>query len=842
MSDHILWQQPTAPAAPAPRAAVAATAPDALGVVWSPARNSFEAMKDLPIVAGNLSPTEDLPSASSCADGSPPASQEAGTAAPSRYSYRVGGCSFEASMTETVPYDEFIRTKKPAYLTTGISIKPDDLPASLFPFQRELVSWALERARAALFADCGLGKTAMQLVWAQIVAEHTQRPVLILAPLAVAKQTQREGEKFGVPVTVCRIQDDVRNGVNVANYEMLEHFDPTAFSGVVLDESGILKNYMGATKRLILEMFSDTPYRLACTATPAPNDHMELGNQAEFLGVMRSNEMLMRWFINDTMQAGAYRLKKHAADSFWEWMSSWAAVLAKPSDIGFEDAGFDLPQLEIKTHVAEADLQAGRGDQLFRTPQLSSTGLHRERRFTLPARAEVIAELVKSQGQWLIWVETNAEADKLRALIPEAVEVRGSDTLEAKERTLLAFLDGTARIMIAKPSMFGYGLNLQMCHQMAFVGLSYSFEQFYQALRRCWRFGQQHPVTAHVILSETEMPVMETVQRKHDAHKEMVERMIETVGKQRELSKERGRRELRHVEREIATGDNWQLWLGDCVECVQEMPDHSVGLSVFSPPFANLYIYSDSDADMGNSADEDEFFRHFSYLLPELRRITKPGRLCAIHCKDLPKYMGRDGAAGLKDFPGMIRMAMEDAGWIFHSRITIWKCPVIEMQRTKNHGLLYKNLRKDSCGSRQGMADYVLVFRNWDDPDNWVPVPHEREDFPLSQWQEWASPVWMDIRPTDVLNVQAARDDQDERHLCPLQLDLIERCVRLWSNPGDVVFTPFAGIGSELYQAIKCDRRGLGVELKRTYWEMATRNLRRAESESNQLSLEDLMG
>ncbi len=742
---------------------------------------------------------------------------------------------------QSQPYRDFLKKKRPANEGTGIVVAPDDLPAALFPFQRELVSWALERGRAALFADCGLGKTAMQLVWAQHVAEHTDLPVLVLAPLAVARQTQREGEKFGVPVTVCRTQADVRSGVNVANYEMLEHFQPDLFAGVVLDESGILKNYMGATKRLLLEMFDETPYRLACTATPAPNDHMELGNQAEFLGVMRSNEMLMRWFINDSMQAGAYRIKRHAADDFWGWMASWAAVLAKPSDIGFEDAGFDLPPLEIKTHLAEADLSQDRGDQLFRTPQLSSTGLHRERRITLPARAEVIAQLVKAPGSWLLWVETNAEADRLRALIPEAAEVRGSDSLEEKEATLLAFVDGTARILIAKPSMFGYGLNLQHCHQMAFVGLSYSFEQFYQAIRRSWRFGQTHPVTVHVILSETEAPVLETVQRKHDAHKEMVERMIETVSKQRELSKERGERELRRVNREIARGDQWELWHGDCVECVQEMPDHSVGFSVFSPPFANLYIYSDSDADMGNSASEAEFFQHFAYLLPALRRITKPGRLCAIHCKDLPKYMGRDGAAGLKDFPGMIRMSMEEAGWIFHSRITVWKCPVVEMQRTKNHGLLYKNLRKDSCGSRQGMADYVMVFRNWDSPDEWEPVPHEREDFPLSQWQEWASPVWMDIRPMDVLNVQAARDEQDEKHLCPLQLDLIERCVRLWSNPGDVVFTPFAGIGSELYQSIRCGRRAVGVELKQTYWQQAIRNLRHAESEKNQLSLEELM-
>jgi DNA modification methylase len=283
--------------------------------------------------------------------------------------------------------------------------------------------------------------------------------------------------------------------------------------------------------------------------------------------------------------------------------------------------------------------------------------------------------------------------------------------------------------------------------------------------------------------------------------------------------------------------DRCALYQGDCCQVMRDLPDESISLSVYSPPFSNLYIYSDSEADMGNAASHEEFFEHYRFMLRELYRCTYPGRLTAVHCKDLPLYKGRDGAAGLYDFPGDIRLAHEACGWTFHSRVTIWKCPVIEMQRTKNHGLLYKNLRKDSCGSRQGMADYLMVFRKWDDQSRWRPVPHEKSEFPLEQWQDWASPVWMDIQQPRVLNYQIAREDGDEKHICPLQLDVIERPVTLWSNPGEVVFSPFAGIGSELYVALQLGRRVVGVELKRAYWQIAVRNLESVEFSTSQPSL-----
>lgn len=276
-----------------------------------------------------------------------------------------------------------------------------------------------------------------------------------------------------------------------------------------------------------------------------------------------------------------------------------------------------------------------------------------------------------------------------------------------------------------------------------------------------------------------------------------------------------------------AEGENWTLYHGDCVEVIKGIPDASIGLSIFSPPFSNLYTYSDSERDMGNSADDGEFLEHYAFLARELLRVTRPGRLCLVHCKDLVDYKGRDGRAGLRDFPGDLIRIHEAAGWKYHSRVTIWKCPVTEMQRTKAHGLLYKQLRTDATFSRQGLAEYVLGFRRWADEGEEVsPVTHTEQSFPLDQWQQWASPVWMDIDQTNVLNVALAREDGDEKHMCPLQLDLIERCIRLWSNPGDVVLSPFGGVGSEPVTAVKCGRKAVAIELKAAYFERAVRNLR----------------
>lgn len=724
-------------------------------------------------------------------------------------------------------YADFLTAKRRGADELGRHADPSEVHPALFDWQRDVVLWALRTGRAAIFADTGLGKTLMQLEWARLTGERA----LILTPLAVAAQTVRIArDLLGIDAQLCREQADVGDGINVANYERLHRFDAKAFGAVVLDEASIMKNSGGATKWQLVRAFEDTPWRLCCTATPAPNDWIELGNQAQFLGVMKLSEMLTHWFVSESGTFRKARLKRHGAAEFWRWVRSWAVAFTNPADLGYDGSAFVLPELQIVEHQVDVDYTARWGadpdGRLFPDASLSATNLHREMRLTATDRAERVAKLITDDPEppWLVWCNTNYEADALRAVLPDAAEVRGSMSTDEKERILLDFSEGRAPILIAKPSIAGFGLNWQHCSKMAFVGLSYSYEQFYQAVRRCWRYGQTHDVAAHVVFAESERGVLGTLKAKQSGHREMVASMLAADhGEAKALNTT--------VEHRIERGDRFELHLGDCVDVMREIPDNSVGLSVFSPPFANLYVYSDALADMGNCVDHDEFFEHFAYLITELHRVTIPGRLVAVHVKDLPRYRNRDGAMGLLDFPGLTIRAFEEAGFTYHSRVTIWKDPVQEMQRTKSHGLLYKQLRADSCASRMGRADFVVAFRKWVDgmdefPD---PVTHTRDEFPLDRWQKWASPVWDDIDEIRVLPYQQAKADSDEAHLCPLQLPVIERCVGLWSNPGDLVLSPFAGIGSEGYQALLMDRRFIGMELKAEYFEVALDHLQKAE-------------
>jgi hypothetical protein len=428
-----------------------------------------------------------------------------------------------------VSYREFLERKLVTVKPAGFDVARDAINPMLFDWQNEVVRWSVRQGRAALFEECGLGKTLQQIEWARLIQQHTGGSVLICAPLAVAHQTIGEGRKIGVSIAYIRHQDEAdAPGVYITNYDMLKEIDGAEWAGVVLDESSILKNYTGQTKRLILDMFQTVPYKLACTATPAPNDHLELGNHAEFLGVMNSNEMIMRWFINDTMSAGSYRLKRHAEADFWRWVTSWAVCLSKPSDLGYPDESprysFDMPELVINSEIVTVDHSRAWADgKLIVDGSLSATDLWKEKRATLPDRVQRAYEIVSAEPEetWLIWCDTNDEADALRALIPDAAEVRGSDSIKDKERKLNDFSEGRARVMITKAEIAGYGLNWQHCARMVFVGLTYSFEKTYQALRRSWRFGQTRDVIAYLVSAESEGDIIKTLTLKQEAHRVM---------------------------------------------------------------------------------------------------------------------------------------------------------------------------------------------------------------------------------------------------------------------------------------------------------------------------------
>lgn len=745
-------------------------------------------------------------------------------------------------------YADFIASKPRDFRPTGFEVSPVDINDTLFGYQEEIVRIACKKGRYGVFAECGLGKTFIQLEFARLVENHTRKPFLIVAPLEVCWQTIRESKKLDIDFNIKFAESSAdigERGLYITNYQKLEKFRDVKFGGVALDESSILKSFTGSTKRLIFELFAGVEYKLACSATPSPNDLMEILNQAEFLDVIKSTEALAEWFINDTMNFGTYRLKEHAKKDFYRWLCSWSCSLTLPSDLGFSDDGFVLPPLEIKEVAIGSDFEFGEEA----SEKLNATNFNTAKRESLADRVKWCADKVaeESEKQFVIWCELNDEADALKLAIPDAVEIRGNTSDSIRKQAVEDFLAGKIRVLISKPSIFGFGLNFQNCSDTIFCGLKFSYEGFYQAVKRFHRFGQTKPVCAWVVIGQKEKQILEEINRKRKAHLELQESMRDTVREFQSL--EFGLKKEFKVDYNArrVNGERWQLINGDCVEEIKSIASESVDFQIFSPPFSSLYIYSDSYRDMGNCRNDEEFFNHFKFLIPQLKRILRTGRLCAVHCKQLVNYAGTSGMAGLRDFRGEIIRAFVDAGFSYHSEVFIWKDPVIEMQRTKAQGLLYKQLRKDSSYSRVGLPEYLLLFRKWGDKENQVPVEKTKENFPLNRWQAYASPSWdtdgetspayynwQDIRQTNVLNVKQARADKDEKHICPLQLDVIERAVELWTNPNDVVFTPFAGIGSELYQSLKLGRRAIGIELKAEYFEQAIRNCECAVSEAMQ--------
>lgn len=731
-------------------------------------------------------------------------------------------------------YAQFVQNKRREEVATGH--KPGELNENLFDFQDAIVSWAVRRGRAAIFADTGLGKTLMQLAWADEVQSHTGGMVLVLAPLAVSEQTIEQGKTFGIEVKrVPHGQAPDAPGIWITNYERIDAIDFTELHGIVLDESSILKSHNGKTRTAIIESCQSVPYRLSCTATPSPNDFEELGNQCEFLGVMTRTEMLATYFVNDTGDTGTWRLKGWGASMFWSWMGTWSVVLRNPSDIGFDGSRYELPTPFYIEHVVATEAI---GDELFSRPAMGLAERRKAQRDSIEARCKALADVVNSDSgeKWLIWTHLNDEADLLAELIPGSINVQGSDTPERKTAAMLDFTrsDGF-RVLISKPKICGYGMNWQHCARMAFVGLDDSFEKFYQAVRRCYRFGQKRNVYVHLFTAENEGQILDNLKRKEAQHHEMSAQMIEHMKDimNNELAGQTNT--VDEYREDVYKTENATIYLGDCVKHSRTFPDNSIDYSVFSPPFADLFVYSNSDHDMGNCKNDGEFVAQLRFLITELFRTLKPGRNVSFHCMNLPTTKMRQGFIGLRDFRGDLIRAFQDAGFIYHSEVAIWKDPVVAMQRTKALGLLHKTIRENSTMSRMGLPDYVVTMRK---PGELAERVTHGDDLPVMMWQKYASPIWTDINQSRTLNKLPARDENDEKHMCPLQLDVIERCIHLWTNPGDLVYSPFTGIGSEGYCAVKMGRKFIGTELKPQYWALACQNIEDAAREQGGLFAE----
>lgn len=702
-------------------------------------------------------------------------------------------------------YELFLEQKQKTHVYSGFDVKLKT--KHLFPFQKWVVERALSAGKYGIFSGTGTGKSRMQLTWSEQVAFNTGKPVLLLAPLGVGSQTALEAEVINVNL----------HQIEINNYEQLENIDVSKYGGIALDEGSIIKNHEGAYRNMIIDKFKNTPYKSVWTATPSPNDPMEIGNYSEFLDVMGRNEMLAMYFVHDGGETSKWRLKKHAEKRFWEWVSTWAVMFQHPKDIGFEQEGYDLPELKI---IEKKIITEKRNNgKLFNDTAVSATTFNQELRLTRTERLKIAADLANSTTeQYLIWVKQNEEGEALLKLIPDAVEVQGSDSNETKVANLLAFAAGKIRVLITKEKIASMGWNFQSCHNQIFASLDFSFEKVYQAIRRSLRYGQQFPVTVWLITTDTMSNIPQTYYKKQTQFFKMQEEMTAAVNANINKVKVDGK----DYDTETVENEWYKIKRGDCVPLIKEIPDESIGLSVFSPPFPSLYTYSSHIEDMGNSKNHNEFFVQFGYLIKELYRVMISGRNVCVHCMDTPIQKGKEGFIGLRDFSGMILRAFEDAGFIYASRVTIWKDPVVEMQRTKALGLLHKQVKKDSTMSRVGIPDYILIFRKDGERNN----PVTNTDLNVDLWQKYASPVWMDIDQSDTLNgFRNAREDADEAHICPLQQETIQRLVHLYSNKGDTVLSPFGGIGSEGFKAVEMDRKAVMFELKESYFDLMKKNM-----------------
>lgn len=757
-------------------------------------------------------------------------------------------------------YTEFLSKKAFVYTGNGISVEREAIHPFLKPFQIDLTLWALRKGRCAIFADTGLGKTYMEAEWAKHISQHTGLPVLILAPLGVARQTVRLAHNIGMEITYVRDHAEVQPGVNITNYEMLDHFDPAVFSGVVLDESSILKNLAGRTRQKLTAMFADTPYRLCGTATPAPNDDAEIGQHAEFLGIMSHVEMQATFFVHrepkdavtGQKKKGArqqWNLRRHAEEKFYRWMASWGMFVRKPSDLGHSDDGYILPALNIKPVYVRSDYAPD--DQLFFAGLKGIGDRAKVRSATVTVRVPKVAELVNaSDEQWIIWCGLNDEANVIAAIIPDAVNVQGSDSIDRKTGAIEAFQNGDIRVLVTKPSIAGFGLNFQNAHNMAFVGLSDSWEDYYQCIRREYRFGQEYPVNVYIVLADIEDQIYANIMRKEAQAKNMAEKLISHV-QQYEVAELYSDTDINGWQYQTgkASGATWNYLLGDSVERLAELADNSIDLSVFSPPFQSLYTYSPTERDLGNSRNAGQFNEHFGYIIDHLFRVIKPGRICAVHVADVPAMMVRDGYIGMKDFSGDVIRLFQERGWIFDARIPIDKNQQAQSIRTHSKALTMSQLHRDRSWLRPALPDYILKFRKPGENsvnvvggvtgDEWIELanptwPNEKDR--AAEWGAWAT--WYGIEESDTLQGwQAARGNDDERHICPLQLGTISRCIKLWTNPGELVLDPFGGIASTGDQAIRLERRFVGIELKPEYWQVGVRNLKQAESDMSAVDL-----
>ena len=832
-----------------------------------------------------------------------------------------------------VSYREFLKSKIATAVDGGLEIDADEIHSSLFPHQRDTVAWALRGGQRAIFAAFGMGKTRMQCEILRQIERVEGGRHLIICPLGVKQEFQHvDGPAIGLDnIVYIKDQADIDatdSRFLITNYERVRDgdIDIDQFTAVTLDEASVLRSFGSKTYQTFLSMFENVRYRFVATATPSPNKYKELIHYAAFLGVMDSGQSLTRWFQRDSTKANNLTIYPHKEKEFWHWVASWALFLEKPSDLGYDDTGYDLPEMNVTWHMVEVDHKEAWKDKdswgqyrLFAEASTSLPDASREKRRTMSQRMDRAAEImaVKPDAHWILWHHLEDERREIERRWPQCKTIYGSQPIELKEDLILGFSRGEYQIMATKPEIAGSGCNFQRhCADIIFVGIDYKFNDFIQAIHRVYRYGQEKQVNIHIIYAESEDQIQQTLIDKWTRHNEM-------IGKMREIVKENGlsgdnlnmkiQREMGVISQR-QNGDFFTAINNDCIEELAGWDDNCVDMVLTSIPFGNQYEYTPTYNDFGHSAGDDEFFEQMDYLVPELLRVLRPGRVAAIHVKDRIHFGNVTGYAmpSLNPFSDKTVASFMKHGFIFFGRITIDTDVVRENNQTYRLG--WTEQCKDGTKMGVGVPEYVLLFRklptSLDNAYADVPVTKEKSDYTRAQWQIdaaslWRSSgdrllspadmihmpmdsikswwkgynsshvydyhqhveiglelekagklpaqfmlfppqatdtenIWTDINRMLTLNTEQSRR-RNEMHVCPLQLDVIERLIRRFTNEDEVVYDPFAGVFSVPYQAIKMNRYGMGTELSAQYWIDGVRYCQEAEGERKVPTLFDLM-
>ena len=826
-------------------------------------------------------------------------------------------------------YDDFLHSKVQVAPVSGFEVQPENINPALKPHQRDAVMWAVKGGRRALFEAFGLGKTVQELEWCRLVQEHEQKPVIIVLPLGVRQEFTRDAQHLlgmDPPVYVRTMAEVMATPAKIymTNYERVRDgdIDPHYFAGAALDEASVLRSYGSKTFQTFMDLFKGLKYKLVATATPSPNRYKELIHYAGYLEVMDTGQALTRFFQRDSTKANNLTLYPHKEEEFWLWVSSWALFLSSPADLGYDATGYDLPPLDVRTHmintrigdVVDTDGQV----KMMRDAAVSLQDAAKEKNESVAARVAKAKEIIDSDpdAHFLLWHDLEYERKTILKEIPGTVDIYGSMDYDERERRVIDFSEGKTKLFATKKSLSGSGCNFQRhCHRAIFVGIDYEFNDFIQAIHRIYRFLQGEQVIIDVIFTEAEEQIWRVLLEKWENHNKLQEKMREIVLQYGLLGERQAERMARSigVNRVEMRGQNWTYVNNDCVEEVRKMADNSVGLIHTSIPFSNHYEYTPSYNDFGHNENTERFFEQMDYLTPELLRILQPGRVAAIHVKDRVLFgnVTGYGMPSMEPFHAQCIQHYMKHGFIYFGMITVVTDVVRENNQTYRLG--WTEQCKDGTKMGVGCPEYVLLFRKLPTDCSHayadVRVEKTKEEYPLSQWQLdahafWRSSgnrnlnpdelarlkmsdrmrrfrehskshvydyarhvemsknledrdaiskefmtvppasvhpdVWDDVNRMRTLNTNQSQH-RKQLHVCPLQLDIVERIINRYSNPDDLVFEPFGGLGTVVMMAIRMGRKGYGCELNPDYFADGVAYLQAEEAHMEQFSLFDLL-